>query len=152
MEAAEILESANVNQEAIRVLHPGVNFNMMAKLLQSRSEFRQFDKAEVILQGLELLNSNTEHVDGIAYVYCEVSNYYFWRSMYKESFTWSLKAVEGIRTKTPARVMVDILRQAGKQCKRHFQKKISSLKSTKNRQNLLTFLLSILLLLDLTSI
>jgi len=114
LEAAEILESANVNQEAIRVLHPGVNLNMMAKLLQSRSEFRQFDKAEVILQGLELLNSNTEHVDGIAYVYCEVSNYYFWRSMYKESFTWSLKAVEGIRTKTPARVMVDILRQAGK--------------------------------------
>ena len=117
------LKNWNVNQEAIRVLHPGVNFNMMAKLLQSRSEFRQFDKAEVILQGLELLNSNTEHVDGIAYVYCEVSNYYFWRSMYKESFTWSLKAVEGIRTKTPARVMVDILRQAGKQCKSHFQKK-----------------------------
>lgn len=114
LEAAEILESANVNQEAIRVLHPGVNLNMMAKLLQSRSEFRQFDKAEVILQGLELLNSNTDNVDGIAYVYCEVSNYYFWRSMYKESFTWSLKAVEGIRTKTPARVMVDILRQAGK--------------------------------------
>ena len=123
LEAAEILESANVNQEAIRVLHPGVNLNMMAKLLQSRSEFRQFDKAEVILQGLELLNSNTDNVDGIAYVYCEVSNYYFWRSMYKESFTWSLKAVEGIRTKTPARVMVDILRQAGKQCKSHFQKK-----------------------------
>lgn len=114
LEAAEILESANVNQEAIRVLHPGVNLNMMAKLLQSRSEFRQFDKAEVILQGLELLKSNTDNVDGIAYVYCEVSNYYFWRSMYKESFTWSLKAVEGIRTKTPARVMVDILRQAGK--------------------------------------
>ena len=150
LEAAEILESANVNHEAIRVLHPGVNLNMMAKLLQSRSEFRQFDKAEVILQGLELLNSNTEHVDGIAYVYCEVSNYYFWRSMYKESFTWSLKAVEGIRTKTPARVMVDILRQAGKQCKSHFQKKnlVTKVKK-KNRQNLLTFLLSSI---DLTSI
>ena len=117
LEAAEILESANVNQEAIRVLHPGVNLNMMAKLLQSRSEFRQFDKAEVILQGLELNSTDYDQVnaDSIAYVYCEVSNYYFWRSMYKESFTWSLKAVEGIRAKTPPapRVIVDILRQAG---------------------------------------
>jgi len=117
LEAAEILEAAIVNHE-IQVLHPGVNLNMMAKLLQSRSEFRQFDKAEVILQGLELNSTDYDQVnaDSIAYVYCEVSNYYFWRSMYKESFTWSLKAVEGIRAKTPPapRVIVDILRQAGK--------------------------------------
>ena len=116
LEAAEILEAAIVNHE-IQVLHPGVNLNLMAKLLQSRSEFRQFDKAEVILQGLELNSTDYDQVnaDSIAYVYCEVSNYYFWRSMYKESFTWSLKAVEGIRAKTPPapRVIVDILRQAG---------------------------------------
>ena len=100
LEAAEVLETEVNNHD---------NLNMMAKLLQARSEFRQFDKAEQLFQEINKVEGGEN-----AYVYCEVSNYFFWRSMYKESFQWSLKAVKGITTKTPARVIVDILRQAGK--------------------------------------
>ena len=96
----------------------------MAKLLQARSEFRQFDKSEAILKSLNLASADfwpdspLDQISSYA-VYCEVANYYFWRSMYDASYLWSLKGVKSVcatKTAVPQRVVIDILRQAGKSC------------------------------------
>ena len=119
LEAAEVLEIVLRGINSVGPCTP-MQLNVMAKLLQARSEFRQFDKAEDILKslGLEPMESNFDHLaKDVSYLYCEVANYYFWRSMYNDSYLWSLKGVKSVcATKTPKRVVIDILRQAGKSC------------------------------------
>lgn len=113
LEAAEILTTITNSLQTTSES----NWNILAKLLQARSEYRQFDQAEKILDTLliDIDNNHDKALCDLSYVYCEVSNFYFWKSMYKDSYQWSLKAVKSISASTtPTRAVIDILRQAGK--------------------------------------
>lgn len=59
----------------------------------------------------------------LANFYHELSVLHFNRSEYDLSFKWGVKALEFLRTDTPAKISVDVLRQAAKSCvvKRKFQ-------------------------------
>ena len=116
LEAAEVLEIVLSGIDSAPC--STMRWNVMAKLLQARSEFRQFDKADDILKSLGLdLDTNFNQLSkDVSYLYCEVANYYFWRSMYNDSYLWSLKSVKSVCATTPKRVVIDILRQAGKSC------------------------------------
>lgn len=56
-------------------------------------------------------------------IYQELSVLHFTRSEYDLSYKWAVKALECLRTDTPAKISVDVLRQAAKSCvvKRKFQ-------------------------------
>lgn len=55
--------------------------------------------------------------------YHELSVLHFSRSEYDLSYKWGVKALEFLRTDTPAKISIDVLRQAAKSCvvKRKFQ-------------------------------
>jgi hypothetical protein len=59
----------------------------------------------------------------LANFYHELSVLHFNRSEYDLSYEWGVKALEYLRTETPAKIAVDVLRQAAKSCvvKRKFQ-------------------------------
>lgn len=59
----------------------------------------------------------------LANIYQELSVLHFTRSEYDLSYKWGVKALEYLRTNTPAKISVDVLRQAAKSCvvKRKFQ-------------------------------
>ena len=59
----------------------------------------------------------------LANIYQELSVLHFSRSEYDLSYKWGVKALEYLRTDTPAKICVDVLRQAAKSCvvKRKFQ-------------------------------
>lgn len=59
----------------------------------------------------------------LANFYHELSVLHFNRSEYDLSYEWGVKALEYLRTETPAKISVDVLRQAAKSCvvKRKFQ-------------------------------
>lgn len=59
----------------------------------------------------------------LASVYHELSVLHFNRSEYDLSYNWGVKALEFLRTDTPAKISVDVLRQSAKSCvvKRKFQ-------------------------------
>lgn len=59
----------------------------------------------------------------LANLYHELSVLHFYRSEYDLSFKWGVKAIEYLRIDTPAKISVDVLRQAAKSCvvKRKFQ-------------------------------
>lgn len=59
----------------------------------------------------------------LANIYHELSVLHFNRSEYDLSYKWGVKALEFLRTDTPDKISVDVLRQAAKSCvvKRKFQ-------------------------------
>jgi hypothetical protein len=59
----------------------------------------------------------------LANIYHELSVLHFNRSEYDLSYKWGVKALEFLRNDTPAKISVDVLRQAAKSCvvKRKFQ-------------------------------
>lgn len=59
----------------------------------------------------------------LANIYQELSVLHFTRSEYDLSYKWGVKALEYLRTDTPAKISIDVLRQAAKSCvvKRKFQ-------------------------------
>lgn len=59
----------------------------------------------------------------LANIYHELSVLHFNRSEYDHSYKWGVKALEFLRSTTPAKISVDVLRQAAKSCvvKRKFQ-------------------------------
>lgn len=82
------------------------------------------------IQESHLINRNLNHpVDEIlasslfANFYQNLSVLHFNRSEYDLSYTWGVKALEYIKSNTPAKITIDVLRQAAKSCvvKRKFQ-------------------------------
>lgn len=59
----------------------------------------------------------------LANIYQELSVLHYNRSEYDLSYKWGVKALEFLRTNTPAKISVDVFRQAAKSCvvKRKFQ-------------------------------
>lgn len=74
----------------------------------------------------KILNSPSENIlpDSLfANFYQNLSVLHFNRSEYDLSYSWSVKALKYLRSNTPAKISVDVLRQAAKSCvvKRKFQ-------------------------------
>ena len=111
LEATEVLTALTNNLQTTSE----AKWYILAKLLQARSEYRQFDQAEQILNTLNLIDIESGDTCDFSYVFCEVANFYFWKSKYKHSYQWSIKAVKSISgSKTPTRAVIDIFRIAGK--------------------------------------
>lgn len=73
---------------------------------------------------LNQLSDNNVLPDSLyANFYQNLSVLHFNRSEYDLSYRWSVKALEYLRSSTPAKISVDVLRQAAKSCvvKRKFQ-------------------------------
>ena len=81
-----------------------------AKLLHAYSEFRQLNQAAELLPSL---TTGITGEKGSSYILCELSNHFFWRSIYQDAFKWGMQAVKSVQPKTPMRVVIDVLRQAG---------------------------------------
>lgn len=113
----------------------------LQKLLHVQALFCCYKDATITTtQALNLIdtiqNSHSGHHDAftisctngvpdslLANFYHELSVLHFNRSEYDLSFKWGVKALEFLRTDTPAKISVDVLRQAAKSCvvKRKFQ-------------------------------
>lgn len=100
-----------------------INFffsNLGTKLLHVYSEYRHFVLADEIFTNIcekKLKNNDFSILEpdlNLSAVYCEFSNYCYSKSQYREAYDWGLKAVMNLTTEIPARVVIDILRQAGK--------------------------------------
>lgn len=85
-----------------------------------------------LIDKIQSLHSNDDSVftvtNGVpdsylANIYQELSVLHFNRSEYDLSYKWGVKALEFLRSNTPAKITVDVLRQAAKSCvvKRKFQ-------------------------------
>lgn len=89
--------------------------------------FKIIDKIEILHTGrvaAYTVNCTSGVPDSLlANFYHELSVLHFNRSEYDLSYKWGVKALEFLRTETPAKISVDVLRQAAKSCvvKRKFQ-------------------------------
>lgn len=113
----------------------------LQKLLHVQALFCCYKDASITTtQTLNLINkiqsSHSGHNDAVtisctsgvpdsylANIYHELSVLHFNRSEYDLSYKWGVKALEFLRTDTPGKISVDVLRQAAKSCvvKRKFQ-------------------------------
>ncbi|XP_078046747.1 protein interacting with APP tail-1 isoform X2 [Augochlora pura] len=59
-----------------------------------------------------------------ASLYTEFSVLYYMKHIYDEAYSWSIEALKQLKSTLPARITIDVLRQAAKSCllKREFQK------------------------------
>ena len=120
MDAGWYSAAADVLSEMKRGLHGVLTVTELkqevdAKLLHAFSEYRQFDKASEVLQDHILLKNDGNPLKMYtSSELCEIGNYYFWRSLYQDAHSWSIRALRTMTTKTPSRVVIDILRQSGK--------------------------------------
>ena len=85
-----------------------------AKLLHVYSAFCHFSLAEDVFTSLRDKKLNILVDVNVAAIYSEFSSYAFVKSKYNEAFEWSVKAVKSLSNDLPARVIIDVLRQAGK--------------------------------------
>ena len=97
-----------------------MTLDTMTKLLHVYSEYRHFELADDIFSNIrekKLKNNDYSILEpdlNLSAVYCEFSNYCYSKSQYREAYDWGLKAVMNLTAEIPARVVIDILRQAGK--------------------------------------
>ncbi len=89
---------------------PNCNYlsEINAKLLRAFCEFRDFENGKMLLTHMLKDNKELSSVEK-----GEISNFYYVRSLYPESYLWGEKAVESIGQDTPNRVLIDVLRYAG---------------------------------------
>jgi hypothetical protein len=93
-------------------LSPVTLSDINSKLLHALSEYRQFDMAEQVMKklsaftGLQTVNSASE--------LCEISNYFYWRSLFPDAHKYGMRAIKSVSAVTKSRVAIDVLRQAGK--------------------------------------
>jgi len=93
-------------------LSPVTLSDINSKLLHALSEYRQFDMAEQVMKklsaftGIQTVNSASE--------LCEISNYFYWRSLFPDAHKYGMRAIKSVSAVTKSRVAIDVLRQAGK--------------------------------------
>lgn len=87
------------------------------QLLHIYSEYRHFELADEVFSSIcDKKLKNTDCIEGLnlSAVYSEFSNYCYSKSLYREAYDWGLKAVLSLTADVPTRVVIDVLRQAGK--------------------------------------
>ena len=69
-------------------------------------------------------NITQEVYPNLAYIYSEISSYFFMKSDYGKAFSWALESIKILSPKLPTKLTIDVLRQASKSCvvKREFAK------------------------------
>lgn len=105
-----------------------VKLECLSKLLHSLSSYCQFTEASAVFHELsqfiweQSLTSAT--YPNLAHIYNEFSSHHFVKSDYHEAYTWAMEAVKLLTPQSPAKLAVDVLRQASKSCvvKREFTK------------------------------
>ena len=110
-EAIDVLRALNESFSNVFPVETQVSLNF--RLLHAFSEYRRFDMAEKVLQKLSQMADN-QMFKITPQQMCEISNYYYWRSLYPDAHSWSMRAVRKITAMTPSRMIIDVLRQAGK--------------------------------------
>ncbi|XP_068158338.1 amyloid protein-binding protein 2 [Drosophila tropicalis] len=110
--------------ERLKCMQPLKNLLVMRvdclqRLLYAESAHCNFKLAQQTFDELMELNSSfSEAVPSqlIAMTYTQISAMYFARNEYNNSHTWSGSAMRQLKTSAPARVIIDVLRQAAKAC------------------------------------
>ncbi|EZA53347.1 hypothetical protein DMN91_004654 [Ooceraea biroi] len=98
------------------------------KLLHAQAAYCAFDgAAETHQLAIEMIKRLKEaHYDDSnhAALFTEFSVLFFIRSEYDQAYRWSIEALKYLKPSLPARIIIDVLRQAAKSCvvKREFQK------------------------------
>jgi len=105
-----------------------VKLECLTKLLHSLSNYCLFSEAGNIYTELTSFiwdnNINQEVYPNLAYIYSEISSYFFMKSDYGKAFSWALESIKILSPKLPTKLTIDVLRQASKSCvvKREFAK------------------------------
>ncbi|XP_020292274.1 amyloid protein-binding protein 2 [Pseudomyrmex gracilis] len=98
------------------------------KLLHAQASFCAFDGAaethRLAIEMIDKLKHTQYSACNHAALFAEFSVLFFIRSEYDEAYRWSIEALSHLKPSLPARVIIDVLRQAAKSCvvKREFQK------------------------------
>ncbi|XP_030380960.1 amyloid protein-binding protein 2 isoform X2 [Scaptodrosophila lebanonensis] len=96
-----------------------VRIDCLQRLLFAESAHCNFKMAQLTLDELMELNRNCNSVlpaSLIAMTYTQISAMHFARNEYDNSHMWSVLAMRYLKTFAPARVIIDVLRQAAKAC------------------------------------
>jgi len=93
-------------------LSPMARNEINTKLLHAFSEYRQFDLGGEVLKKLPVFTGNQVAVSSSEL--CEISNYFYWRSLFPDAHEFGMRAIKSVSSMTPSRVAIDVLRQAGK--------------------------------------
>nr|XP_033342833.1 amyloid protein-binding protein 2 isoform X1 [Megalopta genalis]XP_033342834.1 amyloid protein-binding protein 2 isoform X1 [Megalopta genalis] len=97
------------------------------RLLHVQAAYCLFENAtKTLIQAMDLVKrlKQAEFECNFAALYTEFSVLYYMKDMYDEAYRWSIKALGQLKPTLPARITVDVLRQAAKSCllKREFPK------------------------------
>ncbi|EFN66393.1 Amyloid protein-binding protein 2 [Camponotus japonicus] len=98
------------------------------KLLHAQAAYCAFDGAaethQLAIEMIEQLKNAQYNNSNHAALFAEFSVLFFIRSEYDQAYRWSIEALKHLKPSLPARVIIDVLRQAAKSCvvKREFQK------------------------------
>ncbi|EFN75236.1 amyloid protein-binding protein 2 [Harpegnathos saltator] len=98
------------------------------KLLHAQAAYCAFRGAakthELAVEMIEQLKNVGYYDSNHAALFAEFSVLFFIRSEYDQAYRWSIEALQYLNPSLPARVIIDVLRQAAKSCvvKREFQK------------------------------
>lgn len=93
-------------------LSPLARNEIHTKQLHALSEYRQFDLGGEVLKKLSVFTGN--QMANSSSELCEISNYFYWRSLFPDSHEFGMRAIKSVSHTTPSRVAIDVLRQAGK--------------------------------------
>ncbi|XP_029169791.1 amyloid protein-binding protein 2 [Nylanderia fulva] len=98
------------------------------KLLHAQAAYCTFvgaaDTHQLAIEMIEQLKKAQYNNSNHAALFAEFSVLFFIRSEYDQAYRWSIEALKHLNPSLPARVIIDVLRQAAKSCvvKREFQK------------------------------
>merc|ERR1712223_2361132 len=97
-------------------ISPGARNEISTKLLHAFSEYRQFDRGGEVLKKLSIFTSaeGKPRINSSSSELCEISNYFYWQSLFPDAHEFGMRAIKSISALTPSRVAIDVLRQAGK--------------------------------------
>merc|ERR1712223_1708545 len=97
-------------------ISPGARNEISTKLLHAFSEYRQFDRGGEVLKKLSIFASaeGKPRINSSSSELCEISNYFYWQSLFPDAHEFGMRAIKSISALTPSRVAIDVLRQAGK--------------------------------------
>merc|ERR1712223_1005811 len=97
-------------------ISPGAQNEISTNLLHGLSEYRQFDRGGEVLKKLSIFASaeGKPRINSSSSELCEISNYFYWQSLFPDAHEFGMRAIKSISALTPSRVAIDVLRQAGK--------------------------------------